>query len=114
MKKLLDVHHIEEFEIEHRNPVAHGLLESPYIRVNHTDNTITFKIQDGPIKENGVNGCQVDTIIAASMAIIKGLNGQFPCRENSLAVTKLQEALLWLEERKRDRIKRGVEGLNKE
>ena len=33
-----------------------------------------IKIQNGPIKENGVNGCQVDTIIEATKAIIEGLN----------------------------------------
>lgn len=38
------------------------------------------------------------------------LNNKFPCRENSSAITKLDEALMWLEKRTRDRQKRGVEG----
>lgn len=38
------------------------------------------------------------------------LNAKFPCRENSSAITKLDEALMWLEKRTRDRIKRNVEG----
>ena len=35
---------------------------------------------------------------------------KFPCRENSLAITKLDEALMWLEKRTADRKARGVEG----
>lgn len=83
------------------------------IGITNSINTISFKIQNGPIKENGVNGCQVDTIIEAAKLIIEGLNKQFPCRENSMVITKLDEALLWSMKRKVDREKRGVEGLNK-
>ena len=41
-------------------------------------------------------------------------NGKFRCRENSLAVTKLEEALMWLERRTANRVARGVEGTHKE
>jgi hypothetical protein len=85
-----------------------------YVIINHETNTISFKIQNGPIKEVGVNGCQVDTIIEAEKLIIEGLNENFPCRENSLAITKLEEALMWSNKRRQDREKRGVEGFNKE
>lgn len=36
--------------------------------------------------------------------------GRFACRENALALTHLEEALLWLDKRTRDRQARGVEG----
>jgi hypothetical protein len=75
-----------------------------FVYVRNDVNSISFTIQNGPIKEVGVNGCQVDTIIEAAKLIIEGLNKQFPCRENSIAVTKLDEALMWLEKRTRDRI----------
>lgn len=81
-----------------------------FVYIRHDVNSISFTIQNGPIKEVGVNGCQVDTIIEAAKLIIEGLNKQFPCRENSLAITKLDEALHWLGARKKDREKRGVEG----
>jgi hypothetical protein len=32
------------------------------------------------------------------------------CRENALCITKLEEALMWLEKRTTDRVKRNVEG----
>lgn len=83
-----------------------------FIEINDEANSITFEIQDGPIGEVGVNGCQVDALVDAATAIIRGLNKKFPCRENSLAITKLEEAMMWLRERTRDREARGVEGTN--
>lgn len=44
-----------------------------FIKIDHRYNIIVFKLQDGPIKE-GVNGCQVTTLIEASRLIIEGLN----------------------------------------
>jgi hypothetical protein len=38
------------------------------------------------------------------------LQAKFPCRENAIVVTKLEESLMWLEKRTRDRLARGVEG----
>ena len=81
-----------------------------HIYVRHDVNSLSFTIQNGPIKENGVNGCQVDTIIEAAKVIIEGLNTKFPCRENAMVITKLDEALLWSMKRKLDREARNVEG----
>lgn len=72
---------------------------------------VTF--QKGPIKENGVNGCCNEDLIAM---VIDRLNSfqesPYKCRENALAVTKLEEALHWLGHRTSNREKRGVEGTN--
>ena len=38
------------------------------------------------------------------------LQGAFPCRENAVVITKLEEALMWLNKRTADRQKRNVEG----
>lgn len=84
-----------------------------YVYVRHEKNSLTFNIQNGPIKEAGVNGCQVDTIVDAAKTIIEGLQAKFPCRENALAITKLEEAYFWLKARKADREKRDVEGYSK-
>ena len=81
-----------------------------FIYVRHDVNSISFTLQNKPIKEVGVNGCQVDTIIEAATAILEGLNKNYPCRENSIAITKLQEATMWLAKRKADREARNVEG----
>ena len=80
--------------------------------INITDrmNCISFRIQNGPIKEHGVNGCQVNTLIHTARIMIQNMNEKFPCRQNELAIEGLNDALGWLEERKLDREKRGVEG----
>ena len=74
---------------------------------------LEFQIQDGAVKENGINGCQIDDVIETAKNIIQSFNNRFPCRENSMIITKLDEALLWSLKRKLDREKRGVEGLDK-
>ena len=67
--------------------------------------------QKGPIKENGVNGCMNEDLIAMVIDRLESFQkGPFKCRENALAITKLEEALLWLRKRTMDREARGVEG----
>ena len=84
----------------------------PFIEVG--EDYVTFRMQRGPIKEHGVNGCQIDDIVKFAADTIAVLNKKFSCRENSLAITKLEEAWLWLQARKMDREARNVEGLDKE
>ena len=98
------------------DPKPHKLPEGapprPAITVDHDAGTITFKIQDGPINQVGKNGCQVDDMIEVALEFITTANERFHCDENDHAIAKLQEALFWLEKRKRNRTKRGVEGYN--
>lgn len=84
-----------------------------FVYIRNDKNSIAFTIQKGPIKEVGVNGCQVDTIIETAKLIIEGLNKKFSCRENAVAITKLDEALMWLDRRTKNRERRGVEGTSK-
>lgn len=81
-----------------------------FIEINDPANAITFKIQNGPIKEVGVNGCQVDSIVEAAKLIVEGLNDNFPCMENQAAIEHLEMALKWMKRRKANREKRRVEG----
>src|SRR5690606_32804339 len=81
-----------------------------FIYVRNDVNSLSFTIQNGPVGDGGVNGCQVDTVIETAKVILENLNKKLPCRENSLAITKLDEALMWLAKRRDDRLDRGVEG----
>ena len=85
-----------------------------FIYVRHDKNSLAFTIQNGPIKEVGKNGCQVEDIIAVSKHMVEELNKKLPCRENSMIITKLDEAIMWSKKRTEDRKARNVEGLNKE
>ena len=111
LETLKDVEEIGGFEVRH---LGEGQVmsedENPFIVVNHETNQLGLKIQSDPISVVGVNGCQVDTLIEAAKLIVEGLNNKFPCRENACAITKLDETLMWLNKRKQDREKRGVEG----
>lgn len=84
-----------------------------FIYIRHDVGSISFTIQSGPVNEVGVNGCQVDELISVAKLMIEGFNKKLPCRENSIAITKLDEALMWLKKRKEDRMIRGVEGYSK-
>lgn len=83
-----------------------------YIEVDHEDNSISFTIQDDPVKEKGLNGCQVLTMIQTAKLIIEKLNEKFPCVYNSNTIARLNEAIEWQEMRTKDREKRNVEGTN--
>ena len=85
-----------------------------FVYVRHDVHSLSFTLQKGPIKEVGVNGCQVDTVIEAALMMLSGLNAQFPCHENACAIVKLTEALGALELRRERREQRGVEGTSEQ
>lgn len=71
--------------------------------------------QDGPlgrgIDRKPANGAFVETVIRAVLQRIEYYqNSKFKCRENALAVTKLEEALHWLNSRTQKREIQAVEG----
>jgi hypothetical protein len=70
--------------------------------------------QDGPIAEFGHNGTTNENVIEILVDRIRSLNEmqdrKYACRENSLAITHLEEALHWLQARTAARLTRGVEG----
>lgn len=70
-----------------------------------------INFQQGPIKEAGVNGIHNEDLLVIVLDRLKGFqNSEFKCRENAIAITKIEEALLWLNKRTQDRRDRGVEG----
>lgn len=82
-----------------------------YFITAHTDrNIVSFTIQNGPIKENGINGCQVDTHIYYVINALEKLNENIPTSYNQKAIGYLKLALGELLSRKEDREARGVEG----
>ena len=72
---------------------------------------VRIQFQNGPINEAGINGISNEALLAILIDRARGFqNGPFPCRENSIALTHLEEALMWYQKRTRDRQARGVEG----
>ena len=67
--------------------------------------------QKGPLKENEVNGCHQEDLLAIVLDRLQHFQaGEFKCRENAIAITKIQEAMFWLNHRTNCRQARGVEG----
>lgn len=81
------------------------------IRASDETNLCNIHFQEGPIKECGVNGvCNEDLINMVICRLNSFQNSEFNCRENALAITKLEEALLWLRKRTMRREQEGKEG----
>ena len=102
----------QRFTVEDADGKLGTIFDRNWIVIDHKTNAIAFKIQNGPIKETGINGCQVDNLIETARLILVGLNDKsgLGCRENSLAITTLEEAELWLERRRQNRVRAQVEG----
>lgn len=56
------------------------------------------------------NGTTNEEVLTMLVNRLNYLNAVFPCRENSIAITHIETALLWLNRRTVDRKARGVEG----
>lgn len=70
-----------------------------------------IEFQNGPIQEVGVSGVSNEALLAVVEDRLLGFqSGPYACRENAIATTKVQEAMMWLQKRTRDRMARGVEG----
>lgn len=70
-----------------------------------------ISFQNGPIAEAGVNGVSQEALLAIVEDRLKCFQaGPYACRENAIALTKIQEAMHWLHHRTRERLARGVEG----
>lgn len=74
-------------------------------------NPFDVRFQDGGIAETGVNGATHEALLAIVEDRLKSFQaGPYACRENAIALTKIQEAMHWLHHRTRERAARGVEG----
>jgi len=79
---------------------------------------ISITWQNGPLgrgaERTEPNGAFVEGVIQAAIGRLefyqKANGSKFSCRENAIALTHLETALLWLEKRTRDREEREVEG----
>lgn len=82
--------------------------------VSHPDMPPTrISFQNGPINEdgNGVNGLTHEVMLAIVADRLRSFqDGPYSCKENACALTKIEEAMHWLQQRTIKRMRRGVEG----
>ena len=75
------------------------------------DTRISF--QNGPINvdRNSVNGLTHEVLLAIVADRMRSFQkGPYACKANACALTHIEEALHWLQQRTLERIRRGVEG----
>jgi hypothetical protein len=71
----------------------------------------TVLFQNGPIPEVGVNGVTHEALLAIVADRLRSFQkGQFACKANACALTHIEEAQHWLQQRTIERMRRGVEG----
>lgn len=95
---------------------SYTILCDESVRQDSRDKTVhvTIEFQNGPINEVGINGISGEALLAIQIDRLRSFqSGPFACRENAIALTKLEESLMWLQKRTRDREARGVEGYSK-
>lgn len=81
---------------------AENTQEIQFIEKIPVENTTELKtLNDGTTNEE---------LLEVLIDRMNYLQDKFPCRENALVITKLEESLMWLNKRTSDRIKRNVEG----
>lgn len=67
--------------------------------------------QNGPINEVGVNGVTHEVLLAIVADRLRSFQkGPFSCKANACALTHVEEAMHWLQQRTIERMRRGVEG----
>ena len=71
---------------------------------------IKIKLQEGPVREVGVNGCQIDAVVKFCLDAVIRYDKELPCPENTAVKYHLEQAIECLNDRRVDRVERGVEG----
>lgn len=79
--------------------------------VSAPDSELVIMFQNGPIPEVGVNGVTHEVLLAIVADRLRSFQaGPFACKANACALTHIEEAQHWLQQRTIERMRRGVEG----
>ena len=72
---------------------------------------LAILFQNGPIAEVGVNGITQEVLLAIVADRLRSFQkGPYSCKANASALTHIEEAQHWLQQRTIERMRRGVEG----
>jgi hypothetical protein len=75
--------------------------------------SVEILFQNGPIGLVGVNGLTHEALLAIVADRLRSFQkGPFSCKANACALTHIEEAQHWLQQRTIERMRRGVEGTN--
>jgi len=80
----------------------------------HDDGLISFKLQEGAVKEVGLNGVQTPEMLHFIATYIKVLDNDKSCPHNMATIKYLKQAIAAQNARTAEREARGVEGTSAE
>ena len=87
------------------------LTTNPSAENNDVSRVGVILFQNGPIKESGVNGITQEVLLAIVADRLRSFQkGPYSCKANACALTHVEEAMHWLQQRTIERMRRGVEG----
>jgi hypothetical protein len=113
LNETIDIAAVDEPGIGGASHVYELSLSSPPggAGITAVNGTTVLRFQQGAINEAGINGLSNEALIAVVLDRLRGFqSGQFAGRDNAMAISHLEDALMRLQRRTRDRIARGVEG----
>jgi len=93
-------------------PGAGGANHQYLCSLPNGDKTL-IEFQNGPITAdgNGVNGLTHEVLLAIVADRLRSFQkGPYSCKANACALTHIEEAQHWLQQRTLERMRRGVEG----
>jgi uncharacterized protein YqfB (UPF0267 family) len=83
-------------------------------RVEDSNSLCRIDFQEGPIKENGVNGVANEDLLGMVLTRLKKFQeSDYACQENADAIMCIENALGHLRARTNKRINKGIEGTSK-
>ncbi len=96
----------------HRYEVSgFDLTGNPAIRGFEHATMLPIIFQQGPIGESGTNGITQEVLLAIVADRLRSFQkGPYACKANACALTHIEEAQHWLQQRTLERMRRGVEG----
>lgn len=101
MKVITEGHKYQAYNFEDKNSFqVIQFIEKAPTNPGETDLNL---VNDGTTNEE---------LLAIIIDRLYYLQGKFPCKENAVAITNIEQGLMWLEKRTKDRTARNVEGTN--
>lgn len=102
MKAIIEGH---RYELENFEDTDLSGQTIQFIQKEHVPGIGLETVRDGTTNEE---------VLAVLIDRMNYLQAKFSCRENAIAITNLEQALMWLNKRTEDRKARGVEGKSEE
>lgn len=97
---------------EEGNPTG-GTVRGTGISIDWQDGPLEFDYEKGERKEKPNGAFTQDVILLLIDRLKYYQEGKFSSRENAIAITKLEEVLMWQQKRQDERVKRQVQGQHK-